>query len=144
MYVRLLVVAGFTLFTLGCSSMAGHHKVEDLYDMPLGTEPVRVYQAPIEEVQQAAIYSMNQTGLQNVEEHTMGENGWYITGEIGYSWRSNGQFVRIASRVEPDSNPVRTQVFYNSLKRFDVNVTEDLNVIQNKLLNLMDSYIESE
>jgi hypothetical protein len=124
--------------------MVGHHKVGDLHDIPFGTEPARVYQASLEEVQHAAIYSMEQTGLENVEEHTADDNGWCLIGEIGYSWRSNGQFVRIALRVEPNSEPVRTQVFYNSLKRFEANVTEDLSVIQSKLLNYMDSYIESQ
>jgi hypothetical protein len=122
--------------------MAGHHKTEDLHEIALDSEPARTYQASIDEVKQAALYSMKQTGLENITEHQQKDELWYITGEIGYSWRSNGQFVRITARSMPDSNSDETQVFYNSLKRFKVNVTEDLSVIRSKLLDFMDSYIE--
>jgi hypothetical protein len=140
---RWFAIACLALLISGCSSMVGHHKVDDLYDMPLGSEPQRTYRASVDEVKQAALFSMKQTGLENIAERQMGEGVWYVTGEIGYSWRSNGQFVRIAARAEPGSEPAETQVFYDSVKRFEVNVTEDLNVIRDKLLNFMDSFIES-
>jgi hypothetical protein len=140
----LLLIAGLVLLIGGCASTVGHHKVEDLHNIPLGTVPARIYEASGEEVKQAALYSLKTSGLENIQEHQMGNADWYITGEVGYSWRSNGQFVRIAASVDRNSNPLRTKVFYTSLRRFEINVTEDLSVIQNKLLNLMDNFIESQ
>ena len=49
---RVLVVASLVLLIGGCGSMVGHHKVEDLYDVPLGSVPARTYQASSEEVKQ--------------------------------------------------------------------------------------------
>jgi hypothetical protein len=141
---RMLLIAGLALLLGGCASTVGHHKVEDLHNIPLGTVPARTYEASGEEVKQAALYSLKKTGLENIQEHQMGDAAWYITGEIGYSWRSNGQFVRIAASVDRTSNPLRTKVFYTSLRRFEINVTEDLSVIRDKLLDLMDNFIESQ
>jgi len=137
------IIACLILLLSGCS-MAGHHKVEDLHQVAMGSSPARTYQVSAEEVKQAALYSMKQTGLENITEHQMGYATWTITGEIGYSWRSNGQFIRISALVDNDTKPQLTKIFYNSLKRFDINVTEDLTVIREKLLNIMDSFIESQ
>ncbi len=141
--VRLFIIIGLALSIGGCASMVGHHKVEDLYDVALGSSPARTYQATFEEVRQAALYSMKQTGFENIAEHQNASAGWFVTGEIKYSWRSNGQFVRVSVRAIPGSKPAKTQVFYHSVKRYEMNVTEDLGVIRDKVLNLMDSYIES-
>lgn len=141
--VRLFVIIGLALSIGGCASMVGHHKVEDLYDVALGSSPARTYQATFEEVRQAALYSMQQTGFENIAEHQNASAGWFVTGEIKYSWRSNGQFVRVSVRAIPGSKPAKTQVFYYSVKRYEMNVTENLEVIRDKVLNLMDSYIES-
>lgn len=140
----MLVIAGLALLIGGCASTVGHHKVEDLHNIQLGKVPARTYEASCEEVKQAALYSLKKTGLENIQEHQMGDAAWYITGEIGYSWRSNGQFVRITARADRASNPPKTQVFYTSLRRFEMNVTEDLGAIRKKLLNFMDSFIESQ
>jgi hypothetical protein len=141
--VRLFVIIVLALSIGGCASMVGHHKVEDLYDVALGSSPARTYQATFEEVKQAALYSMQQTGFENIAEHQNASAGWFVTGEIKYSWKSNGQFVRVSVRAIPGSKPAKTQVFYHSVKRFEMNVTENLEVIRDKVLNLMDSYIES-
>jgi hypothetical protein len=141
--VRLFVIIVLAFSIGGCASMVGHHKVEDLYGVALGSSPARTYQATFEEARQAALYSMQQTGMENIAEHPKTSTDWFITGEIKYSWRSNGQFVRVSVSAIPGSKPAKTQAFYHSVKRFEMNVTENLEVIRDKVLNLMDSYIES-
>ena len=91
--VRQFVVIVLAFFIGGCASMVGHHKVEDLYDVALGSSPARTYQATFEEARQAALYSMQQTGFENIAEHPNAGADWFVTGEIKYSWKSNGQFA---------------------------------------------------
>lgn len=142
-YIRVPLLVSLLLLVGGCGSMVGHHKVEDLHSVPVGVVPARTYEASFDEVRKAALYSVERTGLENLEERQTGDADWYLTAEIGYSWRSNGQFVRVTARTDPESSSPRTYVFYTSLRRFDVNVTEDLGVVRDNILNLMDSYIES-
>lgn len=147
--VRLLVILSFMLGLMhisGCASMGdmvGHHSVEDLNSLSLPDTAARTYAASVDEVKQAILFSLKESGLENIAEHQTQTGIWYATGEIGYSWRSNGQFVRMAVKpMQAGENP-ETVLLYSSLKRFDMNVTEDLDAVRDKLLNLVDSYIEA-
>ena len=130
----------------GCASMGemvGHNSVDNLHAMSLPSVAARTYAAPVNEVKQAILFSLKESGLENISEHQTADSIWYATGEVGYSWRSNGQFVRMAAKPVQSGNSPKTSLLYNSIKRFEVNVTEDLVAVRDKLINLVDSYIES-
>jgi len=126
----------------GCGTI-GHHKTSDLYDLPFNAAASRTYAASEDEVKQAALFAMGESGLENIEERRSDDGIWYATGEIGYSWRSNGQFVRVAVRPIESVESPKTEVVYSSLKRYEINVTEDLTIIEEKVLTFMDQFIES-
>ena len=67
--VRLFGIIVLALFIGSCASYVGHHKVEDLYDVALSSSPARTYQATFEEVKKAALYAIQQTGMENIAEH---------------------------------------------------------------------------
>ena len=84
MNMKITILACIVLLMGGCGSMVGHHSAEDFEKMPLGSNPTRLYQSSYGTVKQAAIYSMQQTGLENIAEHQLGGTAWYVTGEVGY------------------------------------------------------------
>jgi hypothetical protein len=126
----------------GCGGMVGHHKAADLNNVnkyPLTQGVEKVYKASMENVKEAVRHAVKKTGLDIVEEREVDGSTWYLLGELGYSMQSNGQFVRVlVTKGDGDT----TKVLYNSIKRFEVNVTEDLWAIQDKILMSIDDYIE--
>jgi hypothetical protein len=139
---KALLVSIAALSVSGCGTV-GHHKTSDVYDLPFAVAADRTYAASEEEVRQAALFAMSETGLENIAEHQSNDGIWYATGEISYSWRSNGQFIRVAVRPVESGESPKTEALYSSLKRYEINVTEDLTIIEEKVLTFMDQFIDS-
>ncbi len=139
-----LVLLAASLSLAPSCAMVGRHTAEDVSSVPVSTDyPKRTYEATLEEVQGAARNALATAQIETVEEGSTDDGIWFIVGEVSYSWRSNGQFLRIAAKPLEDEDVSMTGVFYNSVKRIDMNVTEDLIAVRNNVLSAMDTYIDS-
>ncbi|MGD2064451.1 MAG: PQQ-binding-like beta-propeller repeat protein, partial [Nitrospirota bacterium] len=133
-------MAGLT----GCATMGnsvGYKSVDDLKGQPLGSvDRCEVFSVGAETMQAAARYGFEQSDLEILEESALDGGGWQVIGK-GRSKKGNGELVRLVviPGGEPDSPT--TEVAYKAIKRFELNITEDLEGVRNRVFANLDEFL---
>jgi hypothetical protein len=119
----------------------GYKSVDDLKGQPLGSvDRCEVFSVGAETMQAAARYGFEQSDLEILEESALDGGGWQVIGK-GRSKKGNGELVRLVviPGGEPDSPT--TEVAYKAIKRFELNITEDLEGVRNRVFANLDEFL---